>query len=154
MVIYEENKEELKEYNIERPLWIFVGSKVSGKGINSDIVQIITYFKEILKDENLLREKIEKIINEKTGLIDQNGNDIFKGKYEYIKERYKLEEIIDGIYQKVFKGRGKLDFLNKKCRWRNGSKNHYRRKILWGYKCREYIRNYTHLFCPYLHTII
>lgn len=114
LVIYEENKEELKEYNIERPLWIFVGSKVSGKGINSDIVQIIKYFEKILKDENYLKEKIEKIINEKTELIDQNGNDIFKGKYEYIKERYKLEEIINGIYEKIFKGRGKLELFEIK----------------------------------------
>ncbi len=66
LVIYEENKEELKEYNIERPLWIFVGSKVSGKGINSDIVQIIKYFEKILKRWKLLkRKKLKKSINEK-----------------------------------------------------------------------------------------
>lgn len=71
LIVFEEHKEDLREYNVEKPLWIFVGSKVSGKGINSDVVRVIQFLDEILRDENHLKENIEKIINGESGLIDK-----------------------------------------------------------------------------------
>ncbi len=107
LFIYDKYKEELKEYNIEKPLWIFVGSKVSGKGINSDIVEIIRFLNRITSDENYLKENIAKITEGKSGLIDNEGNDIFKGKFELIR-KLPVNEVTEDIYQKVFGGKGKL----------------------------------------------
>lgn len=107
LVIFEKHKEELWEYNIEKPLLIFVGGKVTGKGINSDVVRIIQFLDKIIKDENYLKENVGKILEGKSGLIDERGNDIFKGKFEYIK-KYNVEEIVEGIYQKIFGGKGRL----------------------------------------------
>jgi len=109
LTIFEEDKEELRKYNIEKPLWIFVGSKVTGKGINSDVVRIIRFLdKIVVKDENYLKENIEKILTGKSGLIDNEGNDIFKGKFEFIRE-LSIDKILEGIYQKVFGGKGNLE---------------------------------------------
>jgi len=111
--VFETYKDELKEYNIEKPLWIFVGSKVAGKGINSDVARIIQFLDRITKDETYLKENIEKILEGKSGLIDDEGNDIFKGKFEYIKN-LKVEEIVEDLYQRVFNGKGRLELYEIK----------------------------------------
>jgi len=107
LIIFEEHKEIAKEYNIEKPLWVFVGSKVTGKGINSDVVKIIQFFNKITDDECYLKQNLEKILKAKSGLIDENGDDIFNEKFKFIK-KLSIDEIIRGIYQKVFGGKGKL----------------------------------------------
>jgi len=107
LVVFEKYREELRKYNIEKPLWIFVGSKVTGKGINSDVVRVVQFLDKIIRDENYLKENIEKILTGKSGLIDNEGNDIFKGKFEFIR-KLSVDEIVEGIYQKVFGGKGRL----------------------------------------------
>uniref|UniRef100_A0A7C3RIK8 DEAD/DEAH box helicase n=1 Tax=Dictyoglomus thermophilum TaxID=14 RepID=A0A7C3RIK8_DICTH len=108
LVIFEENKNIAKEYNIEKPLWIFVGSKVKGKGINSDVVQVIQFLDRIIENEDYLKKNIEKILSE--------GDSIFKinsPKLEFIKQ-LSINEIIEGIYQKVFGGKGRLEIYDIK----------------------------------------
>jgi len=113
LLIFEKHKEELREYNIEKPLWIFVGSKVTGKGLNSDVVRVIQFLDKITKDENYLKENVNKILKGKSGLIDNEGNDIFKNKFEHIK-KLGVEEIVEGIYQKVFGGKGRIELYEIK----------------------------------------
>jgi len=113
LAIFEEDKKRLREYNIEKPLWVFVGSKVTGEGVNSDVVRIILFLYKIIRDEHYLKEAVKNIIIGKSGLIDNEGNDIFKGKFEFIRE-LSVDEILEGIYQKVFGGRGKLELYEIK----------------------------------------
>ncbi|WP_457641287.1 DEAD/DEAH box helicase family protein [Persephonella sp.] len=105
--IFEKYKEELRDYNIEKPLWIFVGSKVTGKGINSDVVRITQFLNTITNNEVYLKENIKKILEGKSGLIDNEGNDIFREKFEFIK-RFPIDSIVEGIYEKIFGGKGQL----------------------------------------------
>ena len=49
----------------------------------------------------------------KSGLIDNEGNDIFKNKFEHIK-KLGIEEIVEGIYQKVFGGKGRIELYEIK----------------------------------------
>jgi len=113
LLIFEKHKEELRKYNIEKPLWIFVGSKVTGKGINSDVVRVIQFLDKIIRDENYLKENIKKILTGTSGLIDDEGNDIFKGKFEFIR-KLSIDEIVENIYQKVFGGKGRLELYEIK----------------------------------------
>jgi len=113
LIIFDKHKEELRKYNIEKPLWIFVGSKVTGKGLNSDVVRVIQFLDKITSDENYLKNSIEKILNGKSGLIDNEGNDIFKDKFEFIR-KYSVEEIIEDIYRMVFGGKGTLELYEIK----------------------------------------
>lgn len=113
LAIFEKNKEKLREYNIEKPLWIFVGSRVTGKGINSDVVKVIQFLDKIAKEEDYLKDNIEKIRKEKSGLVDNEGNDIFKGKFEFIRD-LSINEIVEDIYQKVFGGKGNLELYEIK----------------------------------------
>jgi len=113
LLIFEKHKEELREYNIEKPLWIFVGSKVTGKGVNSDVVRVIQFLNKIVNDENYLKENIKKILEGKSGLIDGEGNDIFEGKFEFIRKLF-VDEITEDIYSKVFEGKGRLELYEIK----------------------------------------
>ncbi|MCD6408232.1 DEAD/DEAH box helicase family protein, partial [bacterium] len=113
LFIFEKHKEELRKYNIEKPLWIFVGSKVTGKGINSDVVRVIQFLNKIANDKDYLKENIKKILEGKSGLIDNEGNDIFKGKFEFIR-KLSVDEIAEDIYSKVFGGKGKLELYEIK----------------------------------------
>jgi len=115
--IFENHKDEIREYNIEKPLWIFIGSKVTGKGLNSDVVKVIQFLNRIIIDKNYLKENILKILEGNSGLIDDNGNDIFKDKFKFIISSFNLngpDILVDDIYQKVFGGRGSLELYEIK----------------------------------------
>ena len=111
--IFEKEKDEIRKYNIEKPLWVFVGSKVAGKGINSDVVRVIKFLNKVLSNENYLKENVKKILARETGLVDELGNDIFEGKFEYIR-KLDIDYIIDAIYRKVFYGKGTLELYELK----------------------------------------
>jgi hypothetical protein len=117
LLIYEEKKEIAKAYNIEKPLWIFVGTTVTGrkkvkevveeeKETISDVIQIVNFIAKIIKDEKWLEELVNDILSGKTELKNQDGEDIFSNKFEYLKKR-KVD--FSDLYEKVFNGKG--DFL-------------------------------------------
>jgi len=111
LMIYEQNKNELKEYGIEKPLWIFVGSKVSGKGLDSDVIKIIKFLKKIIENKEFLKENITKILKGKSELVDEEGNDIFKDKFKFLKDKGVIPE---EIYEKVFICQGALQLYEIK----------------------------------------
>lgn len=111
--IFEKEREKVKKYNIKKPLWVFVGSNVSGKGINSDVIRVIKFLNKVLSNEDYLKENAKKILARETGLVDESGNDIFEGKFEYIR-KLDIDYIIDAIYHKVFYGKGILELYELK----------------------------------------
>ncbi len=58
-LLYENNRDELKEYLIEKPLWAFVGSKVIGRRSSnltkneketiSDVLDVVKFLKKIIE---------------------------------------------------------------------------------------------------------
>lgn len=102
-LLYNNYINELKEYLIEKPLWSFVGSKVSGAGLNSDVLKVILFLRRIIEDKRFLEENITTILNGTSGLFDLDGNDIFKNRFQYIREN---GYDIDDIYIKLFNTNG------------------------------------------------
>jgi superfamily II DNA or RNA helicase len=107
LLVYEEKRDFAKEYNIEKPLWIFVGSTVSGKNIDSDIVKVLDLIRNSL-NRDWLKERIDKILNGE--FKNEQGEDIFRHKFERLRSGFDLED----LYEKVFNGRGKLRILEIK----------------------------------------
>ncbi len=103
VILYDEKIALAKEYNIEKPLWIFVGTTVTGKEEESDVLEIVEFIKEITKDQNKLKEKINRVLRGETGLKDDKGNDIFENRFPLLKEK---GIDIDDIYKKIFNGKG------------------------------------------------
>jgi superfamily II DNA or RNA helicase len=107
LLVYEEKRGIAKEHNIEKPLWIFVGSTVSGKNIDSDIVKVLDLIRNSL-NRDWLKERIDKILRGE--FKNEKGEDIFKDKFERLRSGFDLED----LYEKVFNGRGKLRVLEIK----------------------------------------
>lgn len=110
LLAYEENLTLAKEHNIEKPLWIFVGTTVTGKQEESDVVQIVKFIKKVIEDEKWLSEKVEEILSGNTGFKNENDEDVFKDKFELIRKGFQL----DDLYKRVFGGRGSLSIYEIK----------------------------------------
>jgi len=121
LLIYEEKRDALKEYNVEKPLWVFVGNTVIQKKSNnfnkdekataSDVKKIVEFLSHILEDKNYLENAIQKILSGKTGLMDREGNDYFAREniLKYLKNSgLSPGTIAENIYQSVFHGKGTL----------------------------------------------
>lgn len=115
LCIYEDKKTELDIFNVEKPLWVFVGSTVvkksgsketeePGKEMLSDIGLIIQFVANFLNDRETACKRINEILTGKgqdTGLLDSNGNDIFKGAFNYLIRHVKAEKTDEDIYRDI-----------------------------------------------------
>ena len=115
--LYEDRKVEFADYNIEKPLWVFVGASVTGdkktniqKNTISDVGKIIAFLAKFLEDSAAVENEIQNIISgngEKTGLLDSGGNDIFSGGFGYLNtlmtsEGSTARDFLKDIHLRVF----------------------------------------------------
>lgn len=103
---------DLRDYRIEKPLWIFLGSKV--KTENSDILQVVRFLNEMFKtDRNAIIHQIKKIlVDGESGIMGPENRDAFTHYYPeknftYLREQIESklttpEEIYQGILTQVF----------------------------------------------------
>jgi len=111
LLVYEENKNLAKEHNLEKPLWIFVGTTVTGREEESDVVQIVEFIKKVIEEEDWLQEQADKILNGKTGLKDEKDEDVFSRKVDFLKKK---GIDFDDLHRKVFGGKGKFSIYELK----------------------------------------
>jgi len=111
LLVYEENKLKAEEHNLEKPLWIFVGTTVTGKEEESDVVQIVDFIKRVMQDDAWVRKKAEDILNGDTPLKDDDDEDIFKNRFGYLK-RSGVD--FDDVYRRIFAGKGKFGIYELK----------------------------------------
>lgn len=106
ILIYEQYPLQARECNLEKPLWVFVGTTVSGRQEESDVVQIIAFFKRLLDDEAWLHARIDAILGGNSGLKNEDGSgDAFEDTYEFIADS---GVNMDDLYRKLFGGRGQF----------------------------------------------
>ncbi|MEW8074112.1 MAG: DEAD/DEAH box helicase family protein [Candidatus Thiodiazotropha endolucinida] len=95
--LYQEHKTGFHGYNLEKPLWVFVGAsvtKASGKKdekeVVADVVQVLQFYAWFLANRDIAIQNIELLLTrdaQNTGLTDQQGNDIFAGAFLYLQEK-------------------------------------------------------------------
>ena len=89
---FEERAETLRPYNLEKPLWVFVGSTVNAvytedKQKRSDVLTVARFLHHLLENKRGWAVKtIQKLIDGKTGLVTPDGQDVFEGKFNYLRE--------------------------------------------------------------------
>ncbi len=110
-LIYENHKPLAHEYNIEKPLWIFVGTTVTGKEEESDVIQIVEFLRKAIQDQKWLKEKIDKIIKGKSGLKNDDGEDVFNNKFEYLKKNGFDRQDVNRL---IFGGKGEFAIYDLK----------------------------------------
>jgi len=89
---FEEQAEALRPYNLERPLWVFVGSTVNavyteGGRKRSDVLTVVRFLHHVLENKRAWAIRtIKKLLEGKTGLMTPEGRDVFAGKFAYLRE--------------------------------------------------------------------
>ena len=83
--LYRDQGDTLRLFNIESPLWIFVGGRVV-KGLAaqdaSDIVEILKFLARYVSDRAGSLQRIERVLYQ--GLVTATGRNLFAGRFAYL----------------------------------------------------------------------
>ena len=83
--LYQERGGAFRPFNIEKPLWIFVGGSVTAtlaKKDASDIVEILTFLARYVADRAGSIQRIHRVLNQ--GLVTATGKNLFAGRFAYL----------------------------------------------------------------------
>ncbi|MBT2999691.1 MAG: DEAD/DEAH box helicase family protein [Candidatus Thiodiazotropha sp. (ex Ctena orbiculata)] len=83
--LYEEQEVACRPFNIEKPLWIFVGGKVTATLASkdaSDIVEILLFLARFLSDRPATVGRIKRVLED--GLVAADGRNLFAGRFAYL----------------------------------------------------------------------
>ena len=106
--LFDEQAEILRPYNLEKPLWVFVGSKVNAvysenRQKRSDVLTVVRFLHRVLINRNWAVKGIEELLAGESGLITPDGIDLFAGRFPYVRETgLTAEALYDDILRRVF----------------------------------------------------
>ncbi len=107
--LFAEGGNDLRPYNLVKPLWVFVGSSVNAvytesKRKRSDVLTVARFLHHMLENKrDWAVTAIRKLLDGKTGLVDPDGQDVFAGKFQYLRAAgADAEAIYHGILTQVF----------------------------------------------------
>ncbi len=87
--LYLEQEKEYAPFNIDNPLFVFVGASVNavrtkhGRKV-SDVVDILLFFREFITNSADSTTTIESVLSGNTGLLDNRNRDIFRNSFPYL----------------------------------------------------------------------
>jgi hypothetical protein len=110
--IFQEQAEYLRPYNLEKPLWVFVGSTVNAvyredREKRSDVLTVARFLHHVLKNRGgWVVKGIEKLLKGKSGLATPEGMDIFTGRFESLRETgLAAKDLYTDILARLFQSR-------------------------------------------------
>lgn len=77
--LFNRNKDKLGEFNIEKPLWVFVGNTVSGE--DSDIHAVLRFLAWFLNNETQAKSWIRDLVENKARILDTKDRNIFEKRF-------------------------------------------------------------------------
>lgn len=89
--LYEEQGDELRPYNLEKPLWVFVGSTVNAvytenRRKRSDVLTVVRFLHKVLQERSWAVGIIGNLLAGKSGLRGPDGADVFLERFKYLNE--------------------------------------------------------------------
>ena len=104
------------DFNVTRPLWVFLGKTVTGSGkgdkvTQSDVVSILKFLAWVLADGDTARAMIGKLLSRQSGLTDESGRDYFRDRFTYLSEHvsaHKDDDLYTDLCATLFHGLGQL----------------------------------------------
>ncbi|MFU2134743.1 DEAD/DEAH box helicase family protein [Gallibacterium anatis] len=101
LYLYQSHQKRLQAFNLEKPLWIFVGSKVSDD--NSDILKILRFLAHFLNDRAVIENRFKQLLSDNAVLTNKDGGNIFAGQFVPLMSFLGKEaDLYNDILQKVF----------------------------------------------------
>lgn len=83
--LYRERESTFRPFQVEKPLWIFVGGSVTAtlaKRDASDIVEILQFLGRFVADRASSIQRIDRVLNQ--GLVTAKGTNLFGGRFAYL----------------------------------------------------------------------
>ncbi len=77
--LWARHREQLDEFNIEKPLWVFVGNKVNDD--DSDILTVVQFLADFLNNDSQYKAWIADLLAGRARLLDKKGRDIFDRRF-------------------------------------------------------------------------
>lgn len=111
--LWDTHSDKIRDFNIEKPLWVFVGNTVADP--DSDILQVIKFLAWFLNHPGEATKWIADLVADKARLLDPKGNDIFAGRFSPLMQR-DAATIYDDILKRLFNAdaRQRLKLVNLK----------------------------------------
>jgi hypothetical protein len=107
-LIYRDNESKMIPFNLENPLWIFVGSKVNAVRTEnrrkvSDVVDILLFLRDFVADKDKSIENLDLLLQGRSELRDGSGQDVFENEFTYlIKQMRTGENLLKHILELLF----------------------------------------------------
>ncbi len=106
--LFDDKQVSLRDFNLERPLWIFVGGSVTkgfNKGEASDVVEIVKFLAAFASERNASAQSINRILC--TGLVAADGKNLFANRFGYLAElNLPATELFADICTRLFNAPG------------------------------------------------
>jgi Type III restriction enzyme, res subunit len=83
--LYKERSLAFRPFNIDKPLWIFVGGSVTKTLASrdaSDIIEILKFLSRYISDRAGSIERIDRVLNH--GIVASGGRNLFAGRFAYL----------------------------------------------------------------------
>jgi len=83
--LFRERAADFRPFNIDKPLWIFVGGSVTKTLASrdaSDIIEILTFLSRYVAERSASIERIDRVLNQ--GLVTAGGKNLFAGRFVYL----------------------------------------------------------------------
>ncbi|UOO81783.1 DEAD/DEAH box helicase family protein [Uruburuella testudinis] len=116
LYLYETQASRLNVWNIEKPLWVFVGNKVADD--DSDILAVIRHLAFFLNHPEIVQNWLGDLLNDRARILDKHGNNIFlqrfvplMGKFENTTALY--TDMLHRLFHATHHGRLQLRHLKK-----------------------------------------
>ena len=111
--LWRTNRDKLTDFNIEKPLWVFVGNTVSGE--DSDILNVLKFLAGFLNDEPKTKQWLKDLLSNTARLLDAKGRNIFHDRFTPLMQ-FSADEVYADILKKLFnaEARQRLKVVNLK----------------------------------------
>lgn len=111
--LWDENKDQHKPFNIERPLAVFVGNRV--QDAEGDVFAVINYLARVMKDPATTKAEIAALLKDDAAFFTASGLSIFAGRFTPLTGKT-AEQVYPDLLKRVFNAAvpGLLTLVNLK----------------------------------------
>ncbi|KKH47544.1 DEAD/DEAH box helicase family protein [Methanosarcina sp. 1.H.A.2.2] len=103
-IYYKNYTSQIKPFNLEDPLMLFVGSSVSGKKSDSDVLKVVEFLARFVNEKDGFSKLINNILTDKSNLVDDNDQPLFGTKFPYLRDLIRTNtKKIEDIYEDILK---------------------------------------------------
>ena len=100
---FETNYEQFTQHNLESPLLLLLGARVTGGTGRTDIVDFLRFLNKVTMETNWVQSTADEILRGKSGIKDSDGRDVFDKRLKWLKEWHNNTADTNNIHNALLK---------------------------------------------------